>query len=216
VKRLADGLWRWAARHPEWHANDGWADEVACYAVHAGGLTLLIDPLVVNDSVWEELDGVVSGPVQTLITIPYHVRSAEAACARYGGSIWGHAAVGKRLADPSALRPVRPRDHLPGGVTAHRIGNPVRYEMPLHVPDADALVFGDSIVGTGEGARVWVTERLTEKRRAWYEDRLLPSFRPLLEVGAGRLLVTHGPPVLSGGRAALADALGSPPFFHRG
>jgi hypothetical protein len=164
--------------------------------------------------VWEELDGVVEGRVETLITIPYHVRSAEAARERYGGSIWGHPAVGKRLADQSALRAVRPGDALPGGVTAHRIGNPVRYEMPLHVPDADALVFGDSIVGTGDGARVWVEQRLTEKRRRWYEDRLLPSLRPLLDVGADRLLVTHGPPVLTGGRAALAEALSSPPFFH--
>lgn len=214
MDQVASGVWRWAARHPEWHRDDGWAHEVGCYAVRAGGLTLLIDPLVVDDAGWEELDGVVEGGVETLITIPYHVRSAEAARARYGGSIWGHPAVAKRLADRSPLRVMRPGEPLPAGASAHRIGNPVRYETPVFVPDASALVFGDSVVGTPDGVRVWVARRMTTAREVWYAERLLPSLRPLLHLEAESILVTHGPPVVGGGVAALGEAFSSAPFYH--
>jgi hypothetical protein len=214
LQRLAEGVWRWAARHPEWHRNDGWAHEVGCYAVRAGGLTLLLDPLVLDEAGWQELDGVVSGDVETLITIPYHVRSAEAARARYGGSSWGHPAVAKRLADSSALRAMRPGEPLPAGASAHRIGNPVRYEMPVFVPEVSALLFGDAVVGTERGIRLWVTQRLTPDRQRWYDERLLPSLCPLLALEADAILVTHGPPVVSGGRAALREAFSMPPFYH--
>lgn len=214
LERLAGGVWRWTARHPEWHRDDGWAHEVGCYAVSAGGGTLLLDPLVLDEAGWEQLDGVVQGPVETLITIPYHVRSAEPARARYGGSIWGHPALAKRLGDASGFRAMRPGDRLPARASAQRIGNPVRYETPIFIPDAGALVFGDALVGTDQGVRVWLTERLTTARKPWYDERLLPSLRPLLDLGAEALLVTHGPPVVSGGQRALRDALEQPPFFH--
>ncbi|MGN6379505.1 MAG: hypothetical protein ACTHNU_11185 [Gaiellales bacterium] len=214
MQRLADGVWRWTARHPEWHRNDGWADEVASFALRADGLTLLIDPLVVDGAGWEELDGVVSGPVETLITIPYHARSAGDAQARYGGSVWGHPAVAKRLHDRAVFREMRPGDPLPAGVSAHRIGRPVRYETPLFVPGLQALVFGDAVVGTAEGPRVWITEPLNEKRATWYEQRLLPTLLPLADLHPACLLMTHGPSVLDDGERALRDGFASPPFFH--
>jgi hypothetical protein len=39
------GLWRWTARHPEWHPGD-WGSAVASFAVDAGDAALLIDPLI--------------------------------------------------------------------------------------------------------------------------------------------------------------------------
>ena len=45
MQELADGLWRWTARHPEWHPGS-WGAEVACFAVDAGDVLLLIDPLL--------------------------------------------------------------------------------------------------------------------------------------------------------------------------
>jgi len=183
--------------------------------VRAAGHTLLIDPLVLDDAGWEALDGVVEGRVETLITIPYHTRSAEAASARYGGAIWGHPAAAKRLADRSRLRAIAPGEPLPAGVTAHRIGRPARYETPLFVPEVRALAFGDAVVGTPDGALgVWLDRPPTGSRKAWYEERLLPTLRPLAELDVESVLVTHGPPVVRGGQAALADAFDGPPFLH--
>jgi hypothetical protein len=48
----------------------------------------------------------------------------------------------------------------------------------------------------------------------WYARRLRPSLEPLLDVDCERLLVTHGAPILSGGRAALRGALDAGPWFH--
>ena len=45
MQKLMEGLWRWTARHPEWHPGEFGA-EVACFAAQAGDTTLLIDPLL--------------------------------------------------------------------------------------------------------------------------------------------------------------------------
>ena len=48
MDELADGLWRWTARHAEWHPGE-WGSRVACFALDAGDVTLLIDPLLPED-----------------------------------------------------------------------------------------------------------------------------------------------------------------------
>ena len=45
MEELTEGLWRWTARHPEWHPGEFGA-EVASFAAQAGDDTLLIDPLL--------------------------------------------------------------------------------------------------------------------------------------------------------------------------
>ena len=74
MRQLADGLWYWTARHPEWHPGDFGA-QVGCYLAHEGGRTIIIDPLLTED-----LDALIDGEVVVAVTIPYHVRdSAEVA-----------------------------------------------------------------------------------------------------------------------------------------
>ena len=72
MRRLADGLHRWTARHPEWHPGEFGA-QVACYAAAVDGGTLLIDPLVLCDDDAERLDGVVAGKVSELRWAGYPV-----------------------------------------------------------------------------------------------------------------------------------------------
>jgi hypothetical protein len=212
--RIADGLWRWTARHPEWHPGEFGA-EVAAWAVREGGGTVLVDPILPAELL-PAVDRVVSGPVTVVVTIPYHVRDAALAAERWGGEILGHAAVARRLPAGAPFRAVAAGDELPLGLSVHRIGNPRRYEQPLLLPAARALAFGDAVVGVDGGLRVWVQEHGDERRLAWYRERLVPSLEPLLELPFERVLVTHGEPVLSGGRDALAEALAAPPWHHRG
>ena len=93
---LADGLWRWTARHPEWHSTSEFGASVGSYVAHDGGRTVLIDPLL-PDEVVADLDEIIAGEVVVAITIPYHVRDSATAVARWGGVVSGHPDLQRRL-----------------------------------------------------------------------------------------------------------------------
>ena len=217
---LREGLWRWTARHPEWHPGEFGA-EVAGFAAQANGDLLLLDPLLPPEpeAVLNLLDELAGAQVAILITVPYHVRSAEELWRRYRDAadttIWGHPAAAKRLGDRSGFRVIDPTTPLPSGVSAYWIGKPRRHEMPLYVPSQRALVFGDAVVEVEGDLRVWASERVDERQARFYRERFNPTLEPLLELDLERVLVTHGRPVLSGGRAKLEAALKARPWWHR-
>ncbi len=216
---LAPGLWRWTARHPEWHPG-AFGAEVASFALRAGDELLLVDPLLTDDDgpVLQVLDGLAAdATVHVLVTIGYHVRSAEALHGRYGAGIWGPPACARRLRDGSLLTVLAPGDEGPAGARAFAIGRPVRGERPLWLPSHRAVAFGDALVGTPEGElRLWEQDPVDDRRRRWYRERFAPTLAPLLELPVQRVLVTHGDPVLEDGAAALRVAVGEPPWSHRG
>ena len=215
MKRLADGLLRWTEPHPEWSAGDFGA-EVASFAVRAGGEGLLIDPLLSSDAYF--LDELFEGAerVSILVTIGYHARSSAELASRFDARIYGPKGVVSRLGDGSAFTAIQPGDELPAGARSFAIGKPRRGEQPLYLPSHQALVFGDAVVEEGGELRVWTQDRVDEKVRRFYRERFNPTLRPLLELEVERVLVTHGEPVLSGGRAALRRALDADPWYHHG
>jgi hypothetical protein len=218
-KKLAEGLWRWTERHPEWHPGE-FGREVACFAVDAGHDTLLIDPLLPDDSgpVFGLVDDILADRLVVLVTIPYHVRSAEEIWRRYRRqaetTIHGHAGAAKRLSDTSGFREIDPDAELPGGVTAHRIGKPRRQEMPLHLPSHRALVFGDAVAEVDGSLRVWADRKIDQKVERFYRERFNPTLEPLLELDFERVLVTHGQPVMKDAKDELRAALQRKPW-HR-
>jgi hypothetical protein len=123
--------------------------------------------------------------------------------------------VAKRLPGGAPFRGVAAGEALPHGISAHAIGSPRRQELPMHLPGHRALAFGDALVGTEGGLRVWLQAPVTEKRLDWYRRRLVPTLEPLLDLDVERVLVTHGSSVLQGGRRALREALDAPPWYHR-
>jgi glyoxylase-like metal-dependent hydrolase (beta-lactamase superfamily II) len=206
------GIWRWTARHPEWHPGEFGA-EVACFALSADGLTLLIDPLLPGGTDDAEtiaaLDEIAGDDVAILISVPYHTRSAEPLAERYGATIYGHAAVLKRLSSSERFWAVdESSDGLPGGVRFQPIGKPRRHEMPIWVPAHSALVFGDTVIEHGGKLHVW------DNRPDFVREKLNPTLKPLLDLGAERVLVTHGEPILSDGSAELGRALRRKPFWR--
>jgi hypothetical protein len=215
MEQLADGLWRFTARHPEWHPR-GFGDVVAGYAVQDDDGLLLVDPLfavdpLVADEDLEALDRLADRPVSIYITIPYHVRSAADLARRWDDvTVLGHDAAGRRLPDGVRFRAVGPGVPLPQGAVAHAIGKPRRQEMPLHLPAARALAFGDAVVGAEGGLRVWVQHPPTER---WYRERFVPTLEPLVELDVECVLVTHGPPVLRDGARQLRAALDAGPWW---
>ena len=228
MQKLTDGLWRWTARHPEWHPGEFGA-EVASFAAKADGAEegalLLIDPLLPDDEaeagkVLDVLDSQVGDRVAILISVPYHVRSSEELWRRYRKdsdvSIHGHPAAANRLEDRSAFEEIEPGVPLPGGVTAHSIGKPKRHEMPLHVPGHEALVFGDAVAEHGGALKVWATGKVDAKMERFYRERFNPTLEPLLELPFDAVLVTHGQPLMEGGKQALKKALRAKPWNHHG
>jgi hypothetical protein len=219
--RLAKDLWRWTARHPEWHPGDFGA-EVASFAVRAGDDALLIDPLLPPEPqpVLDLVEEILGARLSILITIPYHVRSAEELRRRFRKeaetTIHGHSAVAKRLQTKAGFEPIDPGTPLPAGVSAHAIGKPRRFETPLLIPSQRALVFGDAVAETGGRLRVWAMERVDGKVERFYRERFNPTLEPLLELDFDRVLVTHGRPVMKDGKKALRSALRSKPWYHRG
>ena len=221
MEQLTEGLWRWTARHPEWHPGE-FGSEVACFAAQAGDTTLLIDPLLPPEQhpVLDAIDGTLGGRLAIIITIPYHVRSSEELWKRYRKdaetTIHGHPACAKRLKSRSGFQAIETDQELPGGVTAHPIGKPRRYEMPLHLPSHDALVFGDAVAEWEGRLRVWSADKVDAKVERFYRERFNPTLKPLLGLGAENVLVTHGQPVMGGGAQALRNALKAKPWYHHG
>jgi hypothetical protein len=221
MEQIREGLWRWTARHPEWHPGDFGA-EVACFLAQAGDTTLLIDPLLPPEPapILEAIDAAVANRLAILITIPYHVRSSEELWRRYKNgaetTIHGHRAATKRLKNTPAFREIEPGVPLPGGVTAHTIGKPRRHETPLHVPSHDALVFGDAVAETDGRLVVWSADKVDAKVERFYRESFNPTLEPLLELPFDAVLPTHGQPVLSGGKEGLRKALAGKPWYHRG
>jgi hypothetical protein len=205
MQKIADGIWHWEQRHPEWHPTTEFGATVGSYLVHEGENTVLIDPLLTDG-----IDEHIQGEVVVAVTIPYHVRDSAEAVKRWGGTIIGHPDVAKRLPDGT---PFHGDEDLPLNLTMHRVSR--LKERPLELPLTQALAFGDRVVGVEGGLRVWLDRPITEDRRAWFRRTGAPAMRHLLDVRFDRVLVTHGDPVLSDGRQALENALEGDPWYHR-
>ena len=217
MDELLDGLWRWTARHPEFHPQ-GFA-EVACFALRDDLGTILVDPLLPEDdaAVLEALDGIVSGRVRIVVTVPYHVRSAEA--------LWRRYRERPRDDDPrprplrhAGSRTRRASGRSPTGrsstatssrtASATRAGTSARCGCRRTARWRSATRSSTWTASCGCGTSRWTASR----RRRWYEDRYLPTLEALLDHDVERVLVTHGEPVLQGGRKALEAAYAKPPW----
>jgi hypothetical protein len=195
MDELAPGLWRWTARHPDAVEDPkpgspaDWPPEVGSVAYMAEDTLVLIDPLV-PDEVWPELDELARGRrAIVLTTIGFHRRSRDAVVERYGAST------------------SRARKNLPSGV----VPIPLRGagETMVWLPEVSALVPGDRLLGDGEGGlRVCPDSWLRYLQSSLDGAQLRVLLQPLLDLPVERVLVSHGEPVLGGGRKALAAALG--------
>jgi hypothetical protein len=224
MNEIAPGIFRWQTRHPEWHTRIEWGHEVACFALAGDEALTLVDPqLPAVDSpnrpaveqALDRLAGAVSR-LDIMITIPYHVRSAEELFERYRQSlevaIWGHPAVAKRFSKTTPLTPIKPGEAVGRSAVALAIGKPRRYETPLYFAAHKALAFGDAVIGIDGGLRVW---QQAPTSPTWYDERFAPTLAPLLQLDVERVLPTHGDPVLHDARRALRAAVVTGPWDYR-
>jgi glyoxylase-like metal-dependent hydrolase (beta-lactamase superfamily II) len=194
VEKLAPGLWRWTARHPEWRPDADWPEDVGCVYFEGPDAVVLIDPLVPTDDAerfWVALDRDVERAGRSVValrTVHWHHRSIDEVVRRYPGArAWT----------------AQSQDVLPAGVEAYAVER--ADETLFWLPEHRALVSGDVLLGTEEGGvRVcpdsWLPKQVTG-------EAFRTSLRFLLELPVELVLVSHGQPVLENGRAALAAAL---------
>lgn len=205
ILEIAPGLWRWTAYHEQW------AQDVGSVYVETGEGVVLIDPLVPAEDTerfWRALDADVQrggGRVHVLVTVFWHTRSARELVERYEARVWapsrGRAAIARRAG--TVTDPFRPEDRLPGALQA--LATARAAEVVFWIPEHQALVPGDALLGDGRGGVRMCPE-------SWLPDtvghaKLAESLRPLLDLPVERVLVSHGEPVLQDGRRALAEAL---------
>jgi hypothetical protein len=194
---LRPGLYRWEARHPDADpdpdpgSSADWGPDVGSVAYEAPGALVLVDPLVPADrlDLQQPLDELARGrPVVILTTLSFHRRSRDELAARYGAST------------------SRAKKSLPAGVETIQIRG--AGETMVWLPELRALIPGDRLLGDERGGlrlppESWLRYlpsgmRHTELRRA---------LRPLLQLPVELVLVSHGQPVLAGGREVIAQAL---------
>jgi hypothetical protein len=187
--RIADGLWRWTAPHPN-AAN--WPDfgppvppEVGCVYYEAPDAVVLFDPLLPDgdeEEFFAYLDRDVERlglPVSILLTAAWHERSAPLLRERY-----------------------RADDRIPVGVEVYPIEGAPEEQLAYFIRPHRALVVAEVFVGDGRGGLALSPSPALEDRDA--VDR---SLRTIAELPVESVLVSHGEPVLRDGRRSIELAL---------
>jgi glyoxylase-like metal-dependent hydrolase (beta-lactamase superfamily II) len=211
---IAPGLERWTAVHPEWVPEEDDLDSsygaVGSVYYEGAGALVLIDPLVPSEDSESFLDALDrdierSGTTpQILVTIMWHVRSAQTLLDRYPGSrLWAHEAARDVVGERASVTDTFVfGETLPGEIVAfdaQRGG-----EALFWIREHRALVAGDVLLGTESGGLRLCPE-------SWLAPRdpkaVREGLRALLDLPIERVLVSHGPPVMTDGRTALAAAL---------
>jgi glyoxylase-like metal-dependent hydrolase (beta-lactamase superfamily II) len=228
VSKIRDGLWRFAVPHPEWKPEfdrpDGWGRTVASIYAEFPEAIVLIDPLVPMDGAererfWRALDRDVrrlATPLLVLIGSVDHGRSADAVAERYLAMgeevrVVGDAAI--RDAVSCVLHATFDDVALPSGLHAVPIPGMSPGETAFVLEPWRAAIFADAVIGAGaHRARVappsWGVK--TPEGRALYDREFRPAIRRVAAARPEILLPSHGEPVLSGGTAALEEALAAP------
>jgi glyoxylase-like metal-dependent hydrolase (beta-lactamase superfamily II) len=202
LQDVAQGLWIWRLRHPDWRAGLEWPPTVTSTCVESGGEVALLDPLAPPDDaaeIWARLDA--RPPTMVVVLKPDHIRDVDLFVRRYGARAFGPALFWRTDIPVTELDAIEPGTELPGGLVALYDGRG-RYETPLWLPEQRALVFADALTAPEDELRVWGTP--------WHEERALPALRELLELPFEHVIVAHGEPVHD--RAAYERALELPPW----
>jgi hypothetical protein len=188
--RVAEGLWRWTAPHPNWENWPGHeleAPEVGCVYYEAADATVLIDPLVPageEDELFRHLDSDVARrglPVVILLTAEWHRRSADELARRYDARIGG--------GPPEDVEEIAIE-----GADERQVAYFIRPHAALVVAEIFA-------VDSHSELRVCRSPALARP------DELEASLHRLMELPVERLLVSHGEPVLADAKARMAEAL---------
>jgi glyoxylase-like metal-dependent hydrolase (beta-lactamase superfamily II) len=226
TSQIAEGLWRWTAPHPEWTPDKdkpgGWGRMVGCVyyepARTSTGPIVLIEPLEPPEGEERqyfraalERDVERSGrPVVIALGNHFHVRDAADLRERLACELTAHPETIARLGIADAVPFARASWQ---GVDAIPLDSLDLGETAFFIRAHRALVFADAVVGTGHGRLAVVPQSWAGKGEAAalrYRADFRADLRRLLALEPEIVLPSHGEPVLSRGREALAAAIDGP------
>jgi hypothetical protein len=158
--------------------HEDWKEEVGSVAVDTEDGLVLIDPI--------DPPRGLARPDHVLLTIYWHIRSVPQLAA---DAVWSS----RRAARPLQNRGVNVThtvedSSLPGGIQAFATAR--SGEVVYWLPQQKSVVVGDVLLGAEAS-----------------HDDLRQTLRPLLDLPVQRVLVSHGKPVLRGGKRALEQIL---------
>jgi glyoxylase-like metal-dependent hydrolase (beta-lactamase superfamily II) len=189
VRRLADGLWRWTASHPNAANWPDWGPpvppEVGCVYYESPDAVVLIDPLLPageEEEFLAYLDRDVERlalPVSVLLTAAWHERSAAVLRERY-----------------------RADDRVPESVEVFPVEGAPEEQLAYFIRPHQALVVAEIFVGDGRGGLALAPSPALTDRTAL--DR---SLQRIAKLPIELVLVSHREPVLQDGRRAIELAL---------
>ena len=213
-RELASGLSCWTAPHPDWRSDrggvGGWERNVGSWLLEQDDRVVLIDPLLPDDhSFLRHLDERVGGrTVDVLITVYWHLRSAEAIHERYGATVWGNARTREDV-EQLVTGLIVDGVSLPAGIVPYTpIPNDAEEdETAFWLPRQRALAVGDILIHTPEGLRIWWQQSTEPLRAEYYRERVQPALGRLCALPVELILVPHGAPITTNARQALQQAL---------
>lgn len=193
VESLGTGLWHW------WVPDERIQFRSEAYAVDSPEGAVLLDPLPLAAAAARSL-GVVAA---VCLTVEAHQRAAWDWRSQLGVPV--HAPVGAEGLEEAPDYLYASGDLLPGGLRALAAPGPRGRHHAFFLDrlrEPGAMFTGD-LLTREEEERVVLTpeEHLADKAAA------LESLRTLLQRRFETLCLGHGPPVLSGGEAAMRNAL---------
>ncbi len=198
--RVAPGMWRWVAYHPEWK------QDVASAAIDSGAGLVLVDPLLPAGSEGEAALGALerSGePLAIVLTVFFHERSSGDILARIPDTTLWVEASGVDHVEAAVSHPFRAGDPLPGGLAAYATARPD--EVVLWEPASRSLIVGDVLLGKGDDGIELCPD-------SWLPDGvgrrdLALSLGPLLDLPIERILPGHGEALVEDAHGALKRVL---------
>ena len=199
MQEISEGLWHWAAPHPKIR----W--EVSSY--YLASERVLVDPLLPPGGLdWFEQMG--APPEHVLLSCRHHDRDAWEFVEAYGTEVHCVDVGAYELDGRGPVTTFSFGDQLPGGVVVHRVNAISPDECALHIPAHEALVCADGAIRSEEDDPLeFVPDALMDDPEET-KAGLRAAFAKLLELDFERLLLAHGPPVVTGGKRALAELAG--------
>jgi hypothetical protein len=204
--RLSKALTFWSAPHPAWVPNPDWPQNVGFATWIASDAYVFVDPLIRDDldpAAWQPFDASVSEsrrPAAVLLTAPWHERSVRAVAARYKAPVWIHPRGRDRVADLPELTV------LPDGIGVFVPDGMDEGQVAFHIVPERTLFVAEFFLGTDAGLRVIPSPNIRDRHA------FASSLDRLRDLSIERVLVAHGPPVLSAGDDAIRGALDA--FAH--